>query len=496
MQLGQIYIAISANTAPLQQGLNQAMGQVRQFGANVAQQVGGGGGSSVRGAMNAASDAASRLTLLGFTAQRAWGGFLDVSGIRTAARFEVMERGFATLTGSMSTARRVVGELAQLGAETPFDTEQLTSYARRLLGMGIAADQVVPKMRVLADTAGALGLRTEGLGRLALIMGQINQGSLTATMANRFGYLGLNFAQVVGQGSGRQFQTRDEALSYLRTLRTGAERAEVIFRGLDRMFQGASANLGQTFEFMAQNIGEQFSLGMKPTGDLLLGPLETLSGAVLRAAGLFNEVNTATHGMAGLGIALGAGVWAVTSMVLAGWSAASALYYLAGAARMAAASQGFSGNFAGFARGQATGLAVDLAMQGAGLGLNLWGASQAESAKTPFQKRWAAMMQGAGTGLSVGAGIGRIFGIPGALLGGGLGALIGAFFGAKGEHDRQLAERGHGQSAMEKHTAAVQANTEALMKMKASLVGGGARAKSGLLGFEYAMARAALTGVG
>jgi tape measure domain-containing protein len=77
------------------------------------------------------------------------------TGIKLAADFESAEASFKTFYGSAQAAAGVMSDLKTFAAQTPFEFPELKDSAVKLAGFGVAADQLVPTMRMLGDLTGA-----------------------------------------------------------------------------------------------------------------------------------------------------------------------------------------------------------------------------------------------------------------------------------------------------------------------------------------------------
>lgn len=103
------------------------------------------------------------------------------SGLETAAFLEQAKISFQTLLGPGGDAEGFLKSLSDFAAKTPFELPGLTSNARALLGVGIAAKDVIPTMTALGDAAGALGLSQDGLNSVVRAYTQINsKGKVSA----------------------------------------------------------------------------------------------------------------------------------------------------------------------------------------------------------------------------------------------------------------------------------------------------------------------------
>lgn len=111
--------------------------------------------------------------LLGMAARfgAAIGGIMMLrKSVNLAANFEEMSVSFEVLLGSAERAKKVMKELFEFTAKTPFQMPQVQSATRILLAMGIEADNLMPTLKMLGDVASGTG---KGFASLAVIFGQI-----------------------------------------------------------------------------------------------------------------------------------------------------------------------------------------------------------------------------------------------------------------------------------------------------------------------------------
>jgi tape measure domain-containing protein len=112
-------------------------------------------------------------------------------GISTAASLEQAQVGFTTLLGSGKKAEKFLADLSQFAASTPFELPGLIDSSRLLLGVGVAAQDVIPMLTAFGDAAGAVGVGQDAFQRIMLATSQ-------AVSAGRFQVGDLN--QIVTNG--------------------------------------------------------------------------------------------------------------------------------------------------------------------------------------------------------------------------------------------------------------------------------------------------------
>ena len=96
-----------------------------------------------------------------------------VGSFELAAALEQTKVGFTTMLGSGEAAQGMLDELRDFAAKTPFQFEDLTKAASRMIAMGTAAEDVIPTLTAVGDTAAGLGLGSAGVDRITLALGQM-----------------------------------------------------------------------------------------------------------------------------------------------------------------------------------------------------------------------------------------------------------------------------------------------------------------------------------
>lgn len=99
-------------------------------------------------------------------------GFVDA-----ASKVEDLSNQFQTLTGSAENAKKLITDLTQFAAKTPFQLEGLADASKQLLAFGFSQEQIIDKLGKIGDVAAASG---GSIQEISLIYGQIAaQGKLT-----------------------------------------------------------------------------------------------------------------------------------------------------------------------------------------------------------------------------------------------------------------------------------------------------------------------------
>jgi len=147
----QLQVKVGADTRNAEQGLQKVSKLVRGVGSLALKAAGGMAAFfAVKGAAQSAQ------TLVDYS------GKLEQSAIA-----------WGTLLKSQAAGLDMMRRLQDFAKKTPFDYSGIEDAAKRLVAMGFAAKDVLPLMEDLGNAASALGLRTEGMNRLVLALGQM-----------------------------------------------------------------------------------------------------------------------------------------------------------------------------------------------------------------------------------------------------------------------------------------------------------------------------------
>ena len=147
---------------------------------------------------NKGEDLAKSLAAVGasFTAVGAATVVAVKSFVTSAAEMEQQRVSFETLTGSVELGRQKLKELTDFASKTPFEIPQILEQSKRLLAMGIAADDLIPTFKNLGNIASGVGM--EKLPQLVLAFGQVKAATkLTGAELRQFTEAGVPLLQAL-----------------------------------------------------------------------------------------------------------------------------------------------------------------------------------------------------------------------------------------------------------------------------------------------------------
>jgi len=199
-----------------------------------------------------------------------------ITGIET----EKQGIAFKVLLGDPEKAKNLFKQINELALKTPFNVSELREITKRLLGYGIALDEVVEVTRMLGDvTAGTGG----DLKLLAKAYGQVKTlGKVYAEELNQFAEQGVSLRELLAKNRGI---TVEELVSGMKTGKVVItfEEFKKVFEDLYKSkFFNLMAEQADTLGGRIENLTETFEL----LGQELIG-IDTVTGTV-REGSLFD----------------------------------------------------------------------------------------------------------------------------------------------------------------------------------------------------------------
>lgn len=167
------------------------------------------------------------------------------------AQMEQYQTSFEVMIGSTEEAQKHLDDLKKFGAETPFEFPGLAKNSTLLQSFGVAADDVIPTLRMLGDVAQGDQQKLDGL---ALVFAQVRsagklQGQDLMQMINQ----GFNPLQIMSEKTGKSMSV----------LRAEMEKGQISFDMVNQSFVDATSEGGK-FHGMMEKQSKTFA-GLKST---------------------------------------------------------------------------------------------------------------------------------------------------------------------------------------------------------------------------------------
>ena len=230
-----------------------------------------------------------------------------------AAEFESTSVAFKTLIGDADKAKKVIGDIATLGEQTPFEFAELADAGRKLVAFNENSDQVVDTLRRLGDVAAGI---QQPIGEIAELYGKARvQGTLFAEDINQMTGRGIPIIQELAKVMG----VTDDQVKKL-----GSD-GKITFPLLEQAFINLTTEGGKFFNMMVEQSGttkgllstltdgwnKLLRLAGEPLNDWLkpqiTGWIENLDSAGVRFSALINLLKEA-QSQGSLGDIIGTGL--------------------------------------------------------------------------------------------------------------------------------------------------------------------------------------------
>lgn len=187
----------------------------------------------------------------------------QVASVR--GQFQQLEISFTTMLGSAHEADKLMSQLTQTAAKTPFDLQGVASSAKSLLAYGFAADQVNETIVRLGDVASGL---SQPLGDIVYLYGTLRaSGRVTNVDIKQFANRGIPIYEELARVLG---VTQDKINGMVSAGKVGFPHIEQAFKNLtseggkfanlmqeqSKSITGQISNLGDAFDMMLNDIGK------------------------------------------------------------------------------------------------------------------------------------------------------------------------------------------------------------------------------------------------
>lgn len=185
--------------------------------------------------------------------------------INVRGEFQKTEIAFTTMLGSQAQATKLMGQMTELAAKTPFSLQEVSAGAKQLLAFQIPANQVVDTLTRMGNIAAGLGVP---LSRINLVYGQVRaKGRLMGDDLRQFTEAGI---PMVAELAKKFNKTTAEITEMVSAGKIGFKDVqEVLFNMTNEggMFfnlmekqsaslSGKVANLGDAWDQMLNKIGQ------------------------------------------------------------------------------------------------------------------------------------------------------------------------------------------------------------------------------------------------
>ena len=195
--------------------------------------------------------------------------------VNVRGQFQQLEIAFSTMLKSKEKADKLMSELVDIAAKTPFDLQGVASSAKQMLAYGSSVESVGDELVMLGNVAAGVGSQ---LSEIAYLYGTLRtQGRAYATDIRQFAGRGIPIYEELAKVLG---VTKDEVSGLVTAGKVG-------FKGVEQAFKNMTSESGIYYNLMQEQ------------SKSLTGQLSNLGDAWDT---MLNEIGKDTQGIASSGI--------------------------------------------------------------------------------------------------------------------------------------------------------------------------------------------------
>lgn len=269
---------------------------------------------------------------------------IGAASVKAAADMEQTRKAFTTLLKDATLAKDFLAELETFAANTPFELPGLLQASKKMLAFGFTANQVIPILTAVGDSAAALGMGQDGIDRLTIAIGQMQaKGKVSAEEMLQLAEAGVPAWQMLADAMGTSIpQAMKMAEKGTIDSATGIQ---AIISGMNSKFGGMMQEQSSTINGMLSNIQDSIGQTMTVVGNEITEGLDLKPAlkeaqddlsdfaAKVKSSGIAEAIRDTVPPAAGATIAAFAAVLtatAIPAMAKLGLSAASTAAAFAG----------------------------------------------------------------------------------------------------------------------------------------------------------------------
>lgn len=185
--------------------------------------------------------------------------------VNVRGQFQQLEIAFSTMLKSKEKADKLMSELVDIAAKTPFDLQGVASSAKQMLAYGSSVESVGDELVMLGNVAAGVGSQ---LSEIAYLYGTLRtQGRAYATDIRQFAGRGIPIYEELAKVLG---VTKDEVSGLVTAGKVGFKEVEQAFKNMtsesgiyynlmqeqSKSLTGQLSNLGDAWDTMLNEIGK------------------------------------------------------------------------------------------------------------------------------------------------------------------------------------------------------------------------------------------------
>lgn len=226
--------------------------------------------------------------------------------VNVRGQFQQLEISFSTMLKSKEKADKLMAELVDIAAKTPFDLQGVASSAKQMIAYGSSAENVGDELVMLGNVAAGVGSQ---LSEIAYLYGTLRtQGRAYATDIRQFAGRGIPIYEELAKVLG---VTKDKVSGLVTAGKVGFKEVEQAFKNMtsesgiyynlmqeqSKSLTGQLSNLGDAWDTMLNEIGKD-TQGIASSGISavkgLIENYETVGKVLLGLIATYGTYKTAT----------------------------------------------------------------------------------------------------------------------------------------------------------------------------------------------------------
>ena len=266
LSLGTLSITIAA-------AVDQALQDFQKFGSEVGQMI-----DEQKSKWEGLKTAGESLSSVGTSLTVAITAPLlgvGAAAVTVSEQLNQARVGFTTMLGSGDAAAKMLGDLQKFAATTPFEFPDLVKSAQRMMALGFTAEQVIPTLRTIGDTAAGMGQGKEAIDGITLALGQMqSKGKVSAQEMNQLAERGIPAWKILAEAIGVSIP---EAMKLAEKGAIQASQAvPALLAGMNEKFAGNMDQMSKTLTGQWSNFKDTISQALIPIGEALTPALTGL----------------------------------------------------------------------------------------------------------------------------------------------------------------------------------------------------------------------------
>lgn len=291
---GRVVYQIVGDTSKLSEDMKGAEGIIRAetgkwdgIAATAAEKI----GSAFKTAITAAAVAIPTAATAALTA-------VTKTGIEYNNNMDRYQRMFTTFLGDEKEAEKIMGDIAEYAAITPFDVDSLTQAVQMLVAADVPAEEALNTILALGDAIAATGGSSDALSRMAANLQQVsNVGKASAVDVKQFAMAGINIYKILADYTGKtteQLQEQDITYDMIsEALQQAASEGGRYYGGMisqSETLTGKVSTLKDTFSQFAGRVTEDLIPAGKDVVGMLTDLLNNSGDLEPKIKGIFSAI--------------------------------------------------------------------------------------------------------------------------------------------------------------------------------------------------------------